>query len=150
MTSKVLWGEGLLLRPQHFQRQDHYHEQCLHKSIKAVHPYAWGVDNLQVDRAALANSVLRLLALSVRFQDGDWVDAPEVDALHGEAFAAGTERMRVDFGLETNIERRFALWTLMHILGVAPDLDVAFKDEATRNAARDFMDLFDRASEPRD
>ena len=81
MTSKVLWGEGLLLRPQHFQRQDHYHEQCLHKSIKAVHPYAWGVEALQVDREALANSVLRLLALAVRFQDGELVDAPDVDAL---------------------------------------------------------------------
>jgi type VI secretion system protein ImpJ len=81
MTSKVLWGEGLLLRPQHFQRQDHYHEQCLHKSIKAVHPYAWGVDKLQVDSEALANSMLRLLALSARFQDGELVDAPEVDAL---------------------------------------------------------------------
>lgn len=81
MTSKVLWGEGLLLRPQHFQRQDHYHEQCLHKSIKAVHPYAWGVETLQVDREALANNVLRLLALSVRFQDGELVDAPEIDAL---------------------------------------------------------------------
>ncbi|UVW28765.1 type VI secretion system baseplate subunit TssK [Massilia sp. H6] len=81
MTSKVLWGEGLLLRPQHFQRQDHYHEQCLHKSIKAVHPYAWGVETIQVDREALANNVLRLLALSARFQDGELVDAPEIDAL---------------------------------------------------------------------
>ncbi len=44
MTSKVLWGEGLLLRPQHFQRQDAYHEHCLFKSVKAVHPYAWGVE----------------------------------------------------------------------------------------------------------
>ena len=81
MTSKVLWGEGLLLRPQHFQRQDHYHEQCLHRSIKAVHPYAWGVENLQVDKEALASGVLRLLGLSVRFQDGELVEAPEVDAL---------------------------------------------------------------------
>jgi type VI secretion system protein ImpJ len=81
MTSKVLWGEGLLLRPQHFQRQDHYHEQCLLRSIKAVHPYAWGVEALQVDRAALASSMLRLLALAVRFQDGELVDAPETDAL---------------------------------------------------------------------
>lgn len=81
MTSKVLWGEGLLLRPQHFQRQDHYHEQCLHKSIKAVHPYAWGVENLQVDKEALGSGVLRLLGLSVRFQDGELVDAPDVDAL---------------------------------------------------------------------
>jgi len=81
MTSKVLWGEGLLLRPQHFQRQDHYHEQCLYRGIKAVHPYAWGVDNLKVDTEALASGVLRLLGLSVRFQDGELVDAPDVDAL---------------------------------------------------------------------
>ena len=61
MSGKVLWGEGLLLRPQHFQRQDQYHEHCLHKGIKAVHPYAWGVERLQVDREALANNVLRIL-----------------------------------------------------------------------------------------
>lgn len=71
----------------------------------------------------------------------------DLDALHPEAFAAGTERMRVDFGLETNGGRRFALWTLMYILGVAPDLDVAFKDATERDAARDFMDMFDRANE---
>ncbi|MCA1855741.1 type VI secretion system baseplate subunit TssK [Massilia oculi] len=81
MSSKILWGEGLLLRPQHFQRQDHYHEQRLHKSVRAVHPYAWGVETLQVDREALASGMLRLLALAVRFQDGELVEAPEVDAL---------------------------------------------------------------------
>jgi hypothetical protein len=62
-----------------------------------------------------------------------------------EAVAAGLERMRVDFGLEKDRGRRFALWTVMHILGDAPDLDVAFKDEADRNTARDFMDLMDSA-----
>ncbi|WP_447762134.1 hypothetical protein [Sphingopyxis panaciterrae] len=64
--------------------------------------------------------------------------------LRPEAFDAGTERMQVDFGLETNKGRRFALWTLMYMLGAAPDLDVAFKDETERNSARDFMDLVDR------
>jgi type VI secretion system protein ImpJ len=83
MTSKVLWGEGLLLRPQHFQRQDQYHEHRLHKSINAVHPYAWGVEQLQVDREALASNVLRILALSVRFQDGELYDAPGIDDLPG-------------------------------------------------------------------
>ena len=55
--------------------------------------------------------------------------------------------MRVDFGMETDRGRRFALWTLMHLLGGAPDLDVAFADEADREAARDFMDLMARAGE---
>ena len=71
----------------------------------------------------------------------------DLSAIQPEAHAAGAERMRVDFGLETIPGRRFALWALMHMLGVAPDLDVAFKDEAERNTARDFMDMVDRAGE---
>jgi type VI secretion system protein ImpJ len=81
MASKVLWGEGLLLRPQHFQRQDQYHEHRLYKSIRAVNPYAWGVEALQIEREALASNVLRVLTLALRFQDGEWVDAPGADEL---------------------------------------------------------------------
>lgn len=57
------------------------------------------------------------------------------------AIEAGVERMRVDFGLERDRPRRFALWTVMYLLGAAPDLDVAFEDPADREAARNFMDL---------
>lgn len=55
--------------------------------------------------------------------------------------AAGLDRLRVDFGLETDRGRRFALWSLLYMLGQAPDLDVAFKTEADRDAARNLMDL---------
>ncbi|MGN6818085.1 MAG: hypothetical protein ACTHJR_05385 [Sphingomonas sp.] len=65
----------------------------------------------------------------------------DIAVLSPAAFEAGTEKMRVDFGLEKDRPRRFALWTLMYMLGVAPDLDVAFKDEADRDAARTFMDM---------
>lgn len=61
------------------------------------------------------------------------------------ALEAGTERMLVDLGLEKDRARRFALWAVLHMLGAAPDLDVAFADEADRNAARSFMDLADEA-----
>jgi len=54
---------------------------------------------------------------------------------------AGLDRMKVDFGLEKDRGRRFALWALLHMLGDAPDLDVAFKAEEDREAARNFMDL---------
>lgn len=56
--------------------------------------------------------------------------------------AAGIDRLRVDFGLETDRSRRFALWSLLYMLGQAPDLDAAFKDEADKEAARNLMDLF--------
>ena len=80
-TNKVLWGEGLFLRPQHFQRQDSYHESRLHQTAHALHPYAWGVRNVQVDRDALSNNSLRLLDLSVIFQDGEIYKAPDEDDL---------------------------------------------------------------------
>ncbi len=63
------------------------------------------------------------------------------------ALEGGIERMRVDFGLEKDRNRRFALWAVLHMLGAAPDLDIAFKDAADREAARDFMDLIDRSQE---
>lgn len=65
----------------------------------------------------------------------------DLAALSPDALSAGTDRIRVDLGLEKDRNRRFALWALLHILGSAPDLDVAFKDEADREAARNFMDL---------
>ena len=62
-----------------------------------------------------------------------------------EALAAGIEHMRVDLGLARDRGERFALWALLHTLGSAPDLDVAFESEAGREAARNFMDLIEGA-----
>lgn len=72
----------------------------------------------------------------------------DIDALPPAALAAGIERMRVDLGLEKDRGRRFALWSLLHLLGASPDLDVAFDDPADRDAARNFMDLMDSDSTP--
>lgn len=81
ISSKILWGEGLFLRPQHFQKQDQYHESRLHEMANALHPYAWGVASVKLDHDALANNTLRLSELSLIFQDGEIVKAPEMDNL---------------------------------------------------------------------
>jgi len=65
-------------------------------------------------------------------------------AITPPALEAGIERMAVDFGMEQDRGRRFALWTLMYLLGSAPDLDIAFEAAEDRDAARDFMDMMDR------
>lgn len=72
----------------------------------------------------------------------------DIAGLSAAELEAGSERLAVDFGLETDPARRFALWALMHILGSAPDLDIAFKDPAERDAARNFMDLYGGMAEP--
>jgi hypothetical protein len=67
--------------------------------------------------------------------------ASDLASVPPEALEAGIERMKVDLGLTRDRGDRFALWALLHALGSAPDLDVAFKSEADREAARNFMDL---------
>jgi type VI secretion system protein ImpJ len=78
---KPLWGEGLFLRPQNFQQQDAYHEHRLDYAIKALHPYSWGLQSINVDRDALANRSLRITELSVIFPDGEQLSAPHQDDL---------------------------------------------------------------------
>ncbi|HEY1604901.1 MAG TPA: hypothetical protein VGF77_04825 [Allosphingosinicella sp.] len=71
----------------------------------------------------------------------------DLAAVSPNALAAGLERMRVDLGLAKDRSRRFALWAVMHMLGAAPDLDIVFAEAEDREAARNFMDLADRAAE---
>ncbi|ALX13163.1 MAG: type VI secretion system baseplate subunit TssK [Burkholderia sp.] len=80
-SAKVLWGEGLFLRPQHFQRQDAYHEARLFESIQAIQPYNWGVRSVRIDRDALGSNVLRVAELALVFPDGALYAAPQADDL---------------------------------------------------------------------
>lgn len=72
----------------------------------------------------------------------------DISRLTPAALAAGVERCRVDLGLERDRGKRFALWTLLHMLDSAPDLDVCFESEEDRNAARNFMELMEAAERP--
>ena len=96
-SSKLLWGEGLFLRPQHFQRQDAYHEWRLAEVSGALHPYAWGIRRCKVDVDALANGVLRFLELGLIFSDGELFSAPQEDDLPApvslESIPAGTSEL---------------------------------------------------------
>ncbi|WP_296944927.1 type VI secretion system baseplate subunit TssK [uncultured Massilia sp.] len=81
IPAKVLWGEGLFLRPQHFQQQDRYHEARLGETASALHPYCWGVRRLEIDADALRADVLRVVELALIFPDGEIVRAPGPDPL---------------------------------------------------------------------
>lgn len=70
----------------------------------------------------------------------------DLGAVSPAALNAGIEHMKVDLGLTKDRGERFALWALLHTLGSAPDLNVAFESEADREAARNFMDFIQRAS----
>ncbi|MCP5232701.1 MAG: type VI secretion system baseplate subunit TssK [Zoogloeaceae bacterium] len=83
--AKILWGEGLFLRPQHFQQQDAYHEARQRELLFAAQPFAYGVSELDIDRDALRSGVLRLRRIDVRLPDGERYNAPDMDLLPIEA-----------------------------------------------------------------
>jgi hypothetical protein len=94
------------------------------------------------DRQRVYAPPMDLDQLLVRFFGTD-----DIAALSSDQLVAGSERLRLQFGLEKDRGRRFALWSLMYMLGIAPDLDVAFADEDDREAARDFMEAAEREME---
>ncbi|MDR1075783.1 MAG: type VI secretion system baseplate subunit TssK [Xanthomonadaceae bacterium] len=78
---KVFWGEGLFLRPQHFQQQDAYHEARLRQTAASLHPYAWGLRNCRIDVLSLPSGTVRLLDVAAIFPDGEQYAAPQADEL---------------------------------------------------------------------
>jgi type VI secretion system protein ImpJ len=79
--AKVLWSEGLFLRPQHFQQQDYYHETRLQRVVHALHPWPWGVLDIEWDSVGLRSNVLRIQKIRAVLRDGEVIDAPSADAL---------------------------------------------------------------------
>ncbi len=55
-------------------------------------------------------------------------------------FELGLERLKIGFGVEREPSRRFALWTLLEALDVAPLPAEAFaKEPALKAAAEDYL-----------
>lgn len=78
---RVLWGEGLFLRPQHFQIQDAYHNSQRSISMMLMHPYAYGVADVQIDKQLLESNLLNVQSLHAVLPDGTIYQAPRTDAL---------------------------------------------------------------------
>ena len=55
-NNKIVWSEGLFLRPQHFQQQDRYHEQYVEQRAGRLRSYPWGFTELKIDHRMLAGA----------------------------------------------------------------------------------------------
>ena len=78
---RILWGEGVFLRPQHFQQQDLYWDARVHHCMGMVHAHPWGVRAVEVDREVLASGLIRLNRLEMAFQDGTFLESPHSEPL---------------------------------------------------------------------
>jgi type VI secretion system protein ImpJ len=52
--NKVIWSEGMFLRPQHFQQHDRYLQNLIEGRAAYLRAYSWGFTQLQLDEPMLA------------------------------------------------------------------------------------------------
>ncbi|TFW27721.1 type VI secretion system baseplate subunit TssK [Massilia horti] len=75
--NRVLWSEGLFVRPHHFQQQDRYHEHLLEQRFDSHFAYGFGFTELQVDRELLKLGKLGLAAAAGIMPDGTPFRVPD-------------------------------------------------------------------------
>lgn len=78
-NSKVIWSEGMFLRPQHFQQHDRYLEALVHGRCKGLGHFGWGFGGLRLDRGQLQAGRLALAECWGAFQGGTPFDLPGED-----------------------------------------------------------------------
>ncbi|MGA7980923.1 MAG: type VI secretion system baseplate subunit TssK [Chromatiaceae bacterium] len=77
--NKVLWSEGLFLKPQHFQQQDRYVEHLIEHRLSSLLAYGWGVGALAIDSDLLSMGKIALTAASGILPDGTPFNCPADD-----------------------------------------------------------------------
>lgn len=69
-NARVIWSEGLFLRPHHFQQQERFFESLIDSRLAPLHGFAWGFRRLAIDQALLLQGKLALGAAEGLLPDG--------------------------------------------------------------------------------
>ena len=76
LISKLLWTEGLLVRPQHFQQHDRWIEHLLEGRVGGLRHNGWGIRAMTLEHNLLALGKLALTGLTGVMPDGTVIDLP--------------------------------------------------------------------------
>ncbi len=71
---KVIWKEGMLLRPQHFQQSDRYYQNQLQVRTQQQHRFNWGFHSLSFDNHHLSVGKIVISQASGILPDGSLFD----------------------------------------------------------------------------
>ena len=79
--NKVVWSEGLFLRPQHFQQQDRFFERYVETRCAQLRSHTWGFTELELEPDLLAIGKIGVRRASGVFPDGTPFRMPEDEPL---------------------------------------------------------------------
>ncbi|HAD60876.1 MAG TPA: type VI secretion system baseplate subunit TssK, partial [Planctomycetaceae bacterium] len=103
-SDSLFWGDGLFLRPQHFQAIQRQSDDKLALTTRWGSPFYYGLKRFEYDQEALSNWRISLSQCHIRLQDGTQLRFPE-DAhlspvtIPQDAFSAMGDRVRIYIGL---------------------------------------------------
>ncbi|BBB25279.1 type VI secretion system baseplate subunit TssK [Amphritea japonica] len=80
MTNKVIWHEGMFLRPQHFQQYDQYLLKEINNRTRTIAQFNWGFSRLKINESNLKIGELSLDDCAGSFTDGTCFDMHTGDA----------------------------------------------------------------------
>jgi type VI secretion system protein ImpJ len=80
-NNRIVWSEGLFLRPQHFQQQERYLERYVEGRAGPLRTYSWGFAEIEIERDLLAIGKLGLRRARGVFPDGTPFSMPDDDPL---------------------------------------------------------------------
>jgi type VI secretion system protein ImpJ len=97
---KIVWNEGMLLTPHHFQQWDNYHEELLNSRVRSVLPFEYGVLDLRINHEATANGNFQLLNCRAVMPDGLMINVPDAETVPdmrtvGNHFGVEAEKLGV-------------------------------------------------------
>ncbi len=78
---KVVWHEGMILKPHHFQQAERCRQLALHARIRSVARHDWGLSEIQIDKEAVANGQFVLLRCAGVMPDGLPFNMPDIHPL---------------------------------------------------------------------
>ena len=78
-NNKIIWSEGMFLRPQHFQQQTRYLENFIENRCSAFGKHAWGFSELKIDEPLLGLGKFAVTEARGIFPDGTPFNIPELD-----------------------------------------------------------------------
>jgi type VI secretion system protein ImpJ len=81
--SRVVWSEGMFLRPQHFQQAQRQHEFALRQLALSAEGHFWGFHSLVLDTAALSIGKVAISSASGVMPDGTPFAFPGVNEAPG-------------------------------------------------------------------
>ncbi len=79
--NRVIWREGLFVRPQHFQQQQRHWDYLLQNRLRAMACFNQGVLQLQISEEHLHAGQLAVIQGSALFADGTFCHFPDVDTV---------------------------------------------------------------------